>query len=90
MRWGVQSEEHNAATAAKKPSVRFFLRSRVARLFFIGAAGTLWFGGVALRLWDLQVRQNDSFASRAERQQQGEFAIRAPRGKIFDCTAQRR
>ncbi len=84
MRWGVQSEEHNAATAAKKPSVRFFLRSRFVRLFFIGAVGTLWFGGVVFRLWDLQVRQNDSFASRAERQQQGEFAIRAPRGKIFD------
>jgi cell division protein FtsI/penicillin-binding protein 2 len=84
MRWGVQSEERNAATAAKKPSVRFFLRSRFVRLFFIGAVGTLWFGGVAYRLWDLQVRQNDSFASRAERQQQGEFAIRAPRGKIFD------
>jgi len=84
MRWGVQSEERNAATAAKKPSVRFFLRSRFVRLFFIGAVGTLWFGGVAFRLWDLQVRQNDSFSSRAERQQQGEFAIRAPRGKIFD------
>lgn len=84
MRWGVQSEEHKAATAAKKPSVRFFLRSRFVRLFFIGAVGTLWFGGVAYRLWDLQIRQNDSFSSRAERQQQGEFAIRAPRGKIFD------
>jgi cell division protein FtsI/penicillin-binding protein 2 len=50
----------------------------------MGAVGTLWFGGVAFRLWDLQIRQNDSFSSRAERQQQGEFAIRAPRGKIFD------
>jgi cell division protein FtsI/penicillin-binding protein 2 len=84
MRWGVQSEERNAATAAKKPSVRFFLRNRLVRLLCIGVVGTLWFGAVAFRLWDLQVRQNDSFASRAERQQQGEFAIRAPRGKIFD------
>lgn len=84
MRWGVQSEERNAATAARMPSVRFFLRSRFVRLLVIGAVGTLWFGGVAYRLWDLQVRQNDSFSSRAERQQQGEFTIRAPRGKIFD------
>lgn len=84
MRWGVQSEERTAATAAKKPSVRFFLRNRHVRLLFMGAVGTLWFGAVAYRLWDLQVIQNDSFASRAERQQQGEFTIRAPRGKIFD------
>src|SRR5690606_27150215 len=84
MRWGVQSDERKAATAAKTPSVRFFLRNRLVRLTFIGAVGALWFCGVAYRLWDLQIRQNDSLASRAERQQQGEFAIRAPRGKIFD------
>jgi cell division protein FtsI (penicillin-binding protein 3) len=84
MRWGVQSEEQPAATAATKPSVRLFLRGRFVRLSLIGLVCSLWFGGVMYRLWDLQVRQSDSFSSRAERQQQGTIRIHATRGRIYD------
>lgn len=84
MRWGVQSNEHTTATVVAGPSVRLFLRGRFVRLFLIGLICSLWFGGVIYRLWDLQVVQSDSFASRAERQQQGTIRIRATRGRIYD------
>lgn len=84
MRWGFQSDEQAAATAAARPSVRLFLQGRFGRLFLIGVVCSLWFGGVVYRLWDLQVRQSEVLAVRAERQQQGTIRMRAIRGRIFD------
>ncbi len=56
-----------------------------SRLIFSVVVLALWFGGIVVRLLDLQVRRHETFSQRAERQQQRAVKLDPPRGTIFDA-----
>jgi len=57
------------------------LRLRLVLLCVLVAAMA---AGIGARLWQLQVRETDQFAARAERQHQSRIAVPARRGAILD------
>ena len=54
------------------------------RLHLLLAVSVLWFGGLAARLYQLQVVEHDHYVERAANQQRSELVLTPPRGTIFD------
>ncbi len=81
---GIPTEPIAGARASGGAAVRTFFSRRTLRLVVAGLACSLWLVGVVYRLWDLQVRQAEILAGRAQRQHQGQIAMRATRGAILD------
>ena len=54
------------------------------RVLLLLALGALWFGALACRLCDLQIRHHDTYRQRAERQQNRVVELTPPRGTIYD------
>jgi cell division protein FtsI (penicillin-binding protein 3) len=59
------------------------LRPR-ARVYLFVLLGFGWLGAVVLRLWELQVREAARYFAMAAVQHEGEIALRATRGAIYD------
>ncbi|MCL4837136.1 MAG: penicillin-binding protein, partial [Thermoanaerobaculia bacterium] len=55
------------------------------RLLFVLGFAAAWMGGVVWRLWDLQIREHESYVRRAVRQQQQVLELDPPRGTIYDA-----
>ncbi len=55
------------------------------RLLLLVVLAAVWFGGVILRLYQLQVQKHEHYRERAERQQQQVVLLSPPRGTIYDA-----
>ncbi|HSM51601.1 MAG TPA: penicillin-binding transpeptidase domain-containing protein [Thermoanaerobaculia bacterium] len=58
---------------------------RHGRLLFVLGLTVAWMGGVVWRLYDVQIRDHESFLRRAVRQQQQVLELDPPRGTIYDA-----
>ena len=56
-----------------------------SRVLLVAAAGLLWTGAIAARLYVLQVARYDHYRLKAERQQQTVVELDPPRGTIYDA-----
>lgn len=56
-----------------------------SRVLLVAAAGLLWCGAIAARLYVLQVARYDHYRLKAERQQQTVVELDPPRGTIYDA-----
>ena len=54
------------------------------RLHLLLAVSLLWFGGLAARLYQLQVMEHEHYVERAANQQRSELVLTPPRGAIYD------
>lgn len=54
------------------------------RLYLLLAVSLVWFGGLAVRLYQLQVVEHDHYVERAANQQRSELVLTPPRGTIYD------
>lgn len=61
------------------------MKVRVSRLKIAAAVATLWIAAIAGRLYYLQVKQYEHYASKAARQQQRVIKLDPPRGTIYDA-----
>ncbi len=58
---------------------------KTPRLILVLALAGCWLGGIGWRLYDLQVREHESYCERAEQQQQRVVVLDPPRGTIYDA-----